>query len=114
MKLRLLDQRPTPDQLQEMLEAQGGYVKLAVDAARGALVGGGEFHADCEELLLAQGSRQEDVWGADWHPDSGPVAFGALINIRPRQQNRSMEAQDATLRTRIERVVRTVFQGAAP
>ena len=113
MKLHLLNQRPTPDQLQEMLEAQGSYIKLAVDVAQGVLVGGGEYHVDCEEMLLAQGSRQEDVWGADWYPDSGTVAFGALINIRPRQHNRAMEVQDATLRARIEHVVRNVFQGTA-
>ena len=27
---------------------------------------GGEMHADCEAVLLEDGSRQEDVWGADW------------------------------------------------
>ena len=51
-----------------MLEAQGGYIKLAVGIAQGMVVGGGEYHADCEEVLLAQGSRQEDIWGADWYP----------------------------------------------
>ena len=40
-----------------MLEAQGSTIKRAVDVARGMVVGGGEYHADCEELLLAQGSR---------------------------------------------------------
>jgi len=48
-----------------MLEAQGSYIKLAVDIARGVVVGGGEYHADCEEILLERGSRQEDIWGAD-------------------------------------------------
>jgi hypothetical protein len=90
-----------------MLEAQGSYIKLAVDVAQGLV-------ADCEEMLLAQGSRQEDTWGADWYPDSRTVTFGALINIRPRQHNRSMEVQDLTLRARIERAVRTVFEGTAP
>ena len=72
------------------------------------------LHADCEELLLTQGSRQEDIWGADWYPDRRTVTFGALINIRPRQNNRSMEVQDAALRARIDQVVRTVFGGTAP
>jgi hypothetical protein len=114
MRLHLLRQPPTRDQVQDMLEAQGSYIKLAVDVAQGLVVGGGEYHADCEEMLLAQGSRQEDTWGADWYPDSRTVTFGALINIRPRQHNRSMEVQDLTLRARIERAVRTVFEGTAP
>ena len=65
-------------------------------------------------MLLAQGSHQEDIWGADWYPDRRTVTFGALINIRPRQNNRSMEVQDAALRARIELVVRIVFEGMAP
>ena len=58
-----------------------------------------------------RGSRQEDTWGADWYPDTRTVTFGALINIRPRQNNRSMEVRDPALRARIERVVRAVFEG---
>ncbi len=114
MRLHLLRQAPTRDQLQEMLEAQGSYIKLAVDVAQGIVVGGGEYHADCEEILLEQGSRQEDIWGADWYPDRRTVTFGALINIRPRQDNRSMEVQDPALRARIEQVVRAVFEGTTP
>jgi hypothetical protein len=69
---------------------------------------------DCEEVLLEQGSRQEDIWGADWYPDSHTITFGALINIRPRQNNRAMQVQDAALRARIERVVRDIFERSAP
>jgi hypothetical protein len=95
-----------------MLEAHGSYIKLAVDVARGIIAGGGEYHADCEEILLEDGSRQEDIWGADWYPESRTVTFGALINIRPRQGNRSMEIQDAALRATVERVVRHIFEGS--
>ena len=42
------------------------------------------------------------------------MTFGALINIRPRQGNRSLEVQDPALRARIEGVVRAVFEGPAP
>src|SRR5208283_5211567 len=52
MRLHLLRQPPTQDQVQDMLQTQGSYIKLAVDIARGMVVGGGEYHADCEELLL--------------------------------------------------------------
>ncbi len=93
-----------------MSEMLGTYIKLAVDLERGILAAGGEFHADCEEALLEDGSRQDDIWGADWLPDTQAVAFGSLINIRPRQGNRSMELQDPTLRQRLEAVVRRLLQ----
>ncbi len=72
---------------------------------------GGNTIADCEEVLLEDGSRQESVWGADWYPDSRTVAFGALINIRPRQGNMAMEIQDPRLRERVEAVVRNLLGG---
>ena len=81
-----------------MQEALGGYIKTAVDVRRGILAGGGALHADCEQALLKNGSEQADIWGADWNPSTDEVTFEALINIRPRQGNRSMIIQDEQLR----------------
>ena len=88
-----------------MLEALGGYIKLAVDIQRGILSGGGTMHADCEAVLLEDGSRQEYVWGADWNPASQEVTFESLINIRPRQNNRSLEIVDLALREKVAQIV---------
>ena len=65
-----------------MLQVLGTYVKLAVDLERGILAGGGALHADCEAVLLEDGGRQEDIWGADWVPSAQQVTFESLINIR--------------------------------
>jgi hypothetical protein len=88
----------------------GIYIKLAVDVERNILVGGGEYHADCGEALLEDGSRQEDVWGADWYPESRTVRFGALINIRPHQNSYSMEIENPKLRERIETIIRQLLE----
>lgn len=100
----------TPSQIEAMLETLGSYIKLAVDVERGWVAGGGELHADCEAVLLEAGSRQEDIWGADWDP-SGEVRYESLINIRPRQDNRSLLVQSPELRQRIEKIVRHIFEG---
>lgn len=110
--IHVLRAAPTPEQIAEMLDPLGDYIKLAVDVARGVLAGGGEMHADCEQALLDDGSRQDDVWGADWMPRSRTVRYGSIINLRSRQGNRSMEIQDSALRLRVERVVRRIFEGA--
>lgn len=101
----------TPAQVEAMLETLGSYIKLAVDVERGWVAGGGELHVDCEAALLEAGSRQEDIWGADWDP-SGEVRYESLINIRPRQDNRSLLVQSPELRQQIEKIVRHVFEGA--
>lgn len=101
----------TPEQVEMMLDAYASYIKLAVDVEREILAGGGELHADCEQALLEDGSRQENVWGADWDL-SGEVRFESLINIRPRQGNRSLELQSPELRRDVERIVRHIFEGS--
>ena len=63
--IHLLTSCATAQQLPEMLEELEDYVKLAVDIEQGTAAGGGELHADCEAVLLANGSQQENVWGAD-------------------------------------------------
>jgi len=110
MKIHIIREQATPKEIQEMLEELERYIKLAVDAERSALAGGGEYDADCEEVLLEDGSRQEDIWGADWYPESRKLSFGALINIRPHQGNRGMEVEDPKLCEKIESIVRRLLE----
>jgi hypothetical protein len=69
------------------------------------------MRAECEAMLLEDGSQQTDVWGADWSPKTKKVRFESLINIRPRQKNRSMSIEDQALRATIEQIVRERFEG---
>ena len=79
-------------------------VKFVADVERGVLAVGGEMHADAEQLLLEDGSRQADLWGGNYYPGRGPegcIEHSALINIRPAAGNRSMEIQDPVVRERV-------------
>jgi hypothetical protein len=79
-------------------------VKYVVDLSRGVAAVGGEMHADAEEALLEDGSRQPDLWGANYYPGRGRdecIEYTSLINIRPAQDNRSMEIQDPAIRERV-------------
>jgi len=67
------------------------------------------MHADCEAVLLDDGSQQEFIWGADWNPATQEVTFESLINIRPRQNNRSLELQDLKLRAQVEQITRNLL-----
>lgn len=112
MGVHIIRERATPKQMAEMAEAFGGMlIKLAVDVERGILAGGGGLHSDCEAALLEDGSRQEDIWGADWLPTTQEVRFEALINIRPRQGNYGTEIQNPEIRRRVEQIVRRLLEG---
>ena len=107
--IHIIHTRATRQQMEEMLQTLDTYIKLAVDIKRGILAGGGALHADCEAVLLEDGSRQQDIWGADWNPSAQQVTFESLINIRPRQNNPSMEVLDPTIRERIAGIVRPLL-----
>jgi len=109
--IHVIGERATNQQLQEMMEILETYIKLAVDVERGILAGGGAMHADCEAVLLEAGSQQEFIWGADWNPSTQEVTFESLINIRPRQNNRSLELQDLNLRAKVEQITRNLLGG---
>ena len=64
-----------------------------------------ELHSDAEELLINEGSNQENIWGANLYPyKSGDerLEYTSLINIRPGQGNLSMEIENESLRKKIQ------------
>ena len=75
-------------------------VKYVVDVERGIVAIGGEMHADAEAALLEAGSRQADLWGANYYPGRGRdgcIEYTSLINIRPGAGNRGMELLDPNI-----------------
>ena len=83
-------------------------VKGVVDIKRGVVALGGEWHMDANNLLIADGSNQQDVWGFNVYPKErgdAAIEYNSLINIRPGQGNRGMEITDENIRTAIRRVV---------
>ena len=84
-----------------------GMAKYVVDVERRVLALGGAMHADAEERLIEDGSRQADLWGANYYPARGRdacIEFVSLINIRPSAGNRSIEILDAGLRGRVQEI----------
>ena len=100
----LLRERATPEQLELMLQQHKFYIRTAVDIERRVLVGGGGLHADCEEKLLDDGSRQQDIWAASFMPITGKIIYESMVNLRPRQ-NRSMEILDPNIRERVAQLI---------
>ena len=108
--IHIIRSRATKQQMEEMLQTLSTYIKLAVDIQQGILAGGGVLDADCESALLEDGSKQEDIWGADWNPFSQQVTFEALINIRPRQNNPSLDILDLTIRKRVAEITHQLLR----
>ena len=106
MLIHLIKSKATKEQIEEMLLTLKTYIKLAVDVEQKILAGGGELHADCEAILLGDGSKQENIWGANWLPIDKKVTYEAMLNIAPRRNNPFMEIQDPKIRSLVEIIVR--------
>ena len=104
----ILRARVEPATLQRLVGLHfEGMAKFVVDVERRILALGGEMHADAEEQLLQDGSRQADLWGANYYPGRGRdacIEYISLINIRPRAGNRSMEIQDRRTRELVREI----------
>ena len=107
--IRLIEQKVTRTELKKIAEERfGDMVKAVVDLEKKIMAIGEEMHVDGEQLLLDSGSRQEDLWGINLYPDildDNFIEFDSMINIRPRQNNRSRSVEDESIRQRIREVV---------
>lgn len=104
----VVDRKLSPSELARLVGVYfESMVKYVVDIERRLAAVGGELHADAEKLLLEAGSRQSDLWGANYYPGRGPekcIEYTSLINIRPAQGNRSMLIGDPHIRERVREV----------
>ncbi len=90
------------------VELFGNMVKAVVDVANNKLAINAELHSDLEQFLLENGSDQENLWGLNIYPEMEGedfIEFDSLINIRPRQNNRSRYVESAEVRKRIIEIV---------
>ena len=115
-QIHIAEQPIQPQLLAQLVTAWfDDMVKLVVDLRQQIVAVGGELHADAEQLLLERGSQQADLWGANYYPGRGPedcIEYTALINIRPAQDNPSMEILDPKTRETIHSIVsRLIGQG---
>src|SRR3989339_979667 len=99
--MKLIDTKIDKNELNTIAKERfGDMVKAVVDIELGVMIVGGELHADEEALLLEKGSKQENLWGINIYidkPANERTEFDSMINIRPRQNNRSRDILDKSI-----------------
>jgi hypothetical protein len=87
-------------------------IKAVVDIDKKIMAIGGDLHADEEVTLLEYGSLQQSLWGINLYPDKAAdewIEFDSMINIRPRQNNRSRDVEDPEIRKKIYQIVNNLI-----
>jgi hypothetical protein len=83
-------------------------MKVVVDVERKILAIDAEMHADLEKILLENGSAQKNLWGANVYPGKSLddlIEYTSFINIRPNQNNRSMEIVSESIRNTVKEII---------
>ena len=66
------------------------------------------MHADEEQYLIDNGSKQDDLWGINLYPELDAeefIEFDSMINLKPDQKNFSRSVENAGIQKKIITIV---------
>lgn len=106
----IITSKSDEETLKKVAEDLEGYVKVVVDIEREILAAGGLRHFEAEEILLKEGSKQENLWGGGLDLETGEIDFDSMINLRPNQSNSSREVLSEEIRSKMETIVRKLLR----
>lgn len=113
--MKIVDDKIKLSELEEMAKKMfGNLVKAVVDIEKNAMAIDAEMHADEEQTLIEQGSKQNNLWGINLYPEmfgqDDFVEFDSMINLRPSQDNRSRGVDDPVIQKKIVKIVNDLVQ----
>ena len=82
-------------------DIQSPFTKAVADINKEILSIDCELHIDCAEELIKNDSKAKSLWGFNIYPDFH-LDFVSLINVRPADNNRSMEIQNQEICDKIQ------------
>ena len=104
MKIQIISKKIDQKVLVELTNAWfKSFVKFVVDIKTGQVAVGGELHSDAE---------QSNLWGGNFFPyklSQQRIEFTSLINIRPKDNNYSMEIENDIIRNKVTTLVETLL-----
>ena len=111
--IRIISSTIPLEELKQMAEKwYGELLKAVVDVERHIIAVNGDMHADEEKVLLADGSKQEDLWGINIYPAKNKesrIEFDSMINLRPSQKNMSRSVENKEVQKEIIAIVNTLI-----
>lgn len=108
--MKLVHSAISLEELKKMSECMyDSLVKAVVDIELGIMAVDAPMHVDQEMFLLEGGSQQEHLWGINIYPYKAGtedfIVFDSMINIRPRQNNRSRSIENVEVQKKIKSIV---------
>ena len=105
----IIRRKATEEEIKKMSGDFGGdYIKIVVDVERKILAGGEQRHTDAEQILLGNGSRQENLWGGGVDPKTKQIDYNSMINLRPKK-NPARDILDQNTRKNFYKIVKDLL-----
>lgn len=98
----VLDRRITPEEFEQVREAYDDYIKTVIDVEKDILAAGGEYHIDCEEVLISSGSRLENLFGGGYRISTKEIEYMAMSNYKPALGKVTYEVMDESIRKKLK------------
>ena len=99
----------TQEEIQQLIEVFDTYIKTVIDLDKKVCSAGCYRHFESENVLLDQGSSQNNLWGGGIDLETEIIDCNSMINIRPSQNNNSNEILDPSLREKYEQLTKYFF-----
>lgn len=85
----------------------GSLVKAVVDIEREKIAVDGSLHIDLEQLLVEDGSVNENLWGINIYPEKNKkerIEFDSIINLKPAFSNRTRGIENEEIREKVRKI----------
>lgn len=100
----------TKEEIVKLKEQFDTYIKTVIDIKRKICSAGVDRHYESEQILLKDGSRQQDLWGGGIDLETKVIDYNSFINIRPNDNNTSNEIQDKDIREKYKELTEYFFK----
>ena len=107
--LLVIRKKATKEEIEKMAQDLEGFIKVVVDIENKMLAGGGQRHAEGEEKLLQEGSKQQNLWGGGFDTQTQEIDYNSMINLRPSQDNPSRDILSAETRKIFDKIVKDLL-----
>ncbi len=106
----VLDRKITPEEFKLAREVYGDYIKTVVDIEKNIIAVGGEYHIDCEEELIRQGSKLENLYGGGYRISTKEVEYMAMSNYKPALNKYTYEISDNQIRDKLYKLTKEYLE----
>ena len=83
----------TLDEIDKLKKQFEVYIKTVIDVDKKICSAGMNRHFEGEQILLNQGSKQNQIWGGGIDLEMKAIDYNSFINIRPRDNNTGNDIQ---------------------